>query len=115
MVISSRPFLPSPRSRRQRGASPPVRAFILLVIASFVAVAAGGCGTSSKVAVSPILTPLVEADTPRLLAEINRTAAVRSLRGKVDIQFLDTSFAECGIAEKYRTAEGTVTMQRPGQ
>ena len=40
---------------------------------------------------------------------------VRSIRGKVDIQFLDTSFAESGIAEKYRTAEGTLFLQRPGQ
>jgi competence protein ComGC len=40
---------------------------------------------------------------------------VRSLHGKVDIQFEDTSFAESGIAEKYRQADGTVTLQRPGQ
>jgi hypothetical protein len=33
----------------------------------------------------------------------------------VDIQFLDNSFAKCGIAEKYRTAEGSVTLQRPSQ
>lgn len=52
---------------------------------------------------------------PQLIAEINRVAAVRSIRGKVDIQFLDTSFAECGVAEKYRTADGEVTIQRPGQ
>ncbi|HVF86583.1 MAG TPA: hypothetical protein VM866_03295 [Pyrinomonadaceae bacterium] len=63
----------------------------------------------------PLLTPLVEAGMPQLIAEINRAAAVRSIRGKVDIQFLDTSFAECGVAEKYRTADGEVTIQRPGQ
>jgi hypothetical protein len=85
----------------------------LLVVASLVA--AGGCNPSRKVSVPQLLTPLAEADTSRLISEINRLAVVRSLRGKVDIQFLDTSFAECGVAEKYRTAEGSVTLQRPGQ
>jgi hypothetical protein len=33
----------------------------------------------------------------------------------VDIQFQDTSFAESGLAEKYRTADGTLFLQRPGQ
>lgn len=80
---------------------------------------AGACsilpGVKSKVAVPPLLAPLVEAEMGQLIAEINRVAAVRSLRGKVDIQFLDTSFAKCGIAEKYRTADGSVIVQRPGQ
>jgi hypothetical protein len=40
---------------------------------------------------------------------------VRSIRGKVDIEFQDTSFAESGVAEKYRTADGTLILQRPGQ
>lgn len=76
---------------------------------------ASACKPSSKVSVPQLLSPLADADTAQLLGEINRLAAVRSLRGKVDIQFLDTSFAECGVAEKYRTAEGSVTLQRPGQ
>jgi hypothetical protein len=37
------------------------------------------------------------------------------MRGKVDIEFQDTSFAENGLAEKYRTADGSVILQRPGQ
>lgn len=69
----------------------------------------------SKVAVAPLLEPLAEADTPQLFAEINRVAQVKSLRGKVDIQFLDTSFAKCGVVEKYQTADGDVTVQRPGE
>src|SRR5688500_1181541 len=83
-----------------------------------VAVLLTGCGlfsTKSRVAVAPVLTPLVEADTPALFREINRLAAVRSLRGKIDIQFLDTSFAECGVVDKYRTTEGSIIVQRPGQ
>ncbi len=42
-------------------------------------------------------------------------AAVRSIRGKNEIQILDTSFSESGTAEKYRTADGTVYLQRPGK
>jgi hypothetical protein len=77
-----------------------------------------GCGVFSlkqKVRVPPRLTPLAEAETAQLFAEINRLASVRSLRGKIDIQFLDTSFAECGISEKYQTADGNIVLQRPGQ
>jgi hypothetical protein len=80
--------------------------------------AATGCGlfgTRKKVHVPQLLTPLVQADTARLVADINRLAAVQSIRGKVDIEFEDTSFAEVGIAEKYRQADGTVTLQRPGK
>jgi len=79
---------------------------------------ASGCGifgTHKKVQVPQLLTPLAEADTPRLISEVNRLAAVRSIHGRVDILFEDTSFAETGIAEKYRQADGTVTIQRPGQ
>ncbi len=89
-------------------------------LAAALAVAAllTGCGLFSpkrRVAVAPVLTPLVEADTTALFNEINRLAAVRSLRGKIDIQFLDTSFAECGVIDKYRTTEGSIIVQRPGQ
>ncbi|MFN2511969.1 MAG: hypothetical protein ABR568_11065 [Pyrinomonadaceae bacterium] len=62
-----------------------------------------------------MLTPLGDANRAQLVAEVNRLAAVKSIRGKVDIQFEDTSFAEVGIAEKYRQADGTITLQRPGK
>jgi hypothetical protein len=92
-------------------------AIILILAASLLA--ASGCkalfGVKQQVNVSPLLTPLKDANMAQLIAEVNRMAAVRSLRGKVDIQFQDTSFAESGIAEKYRTADGTVILQRPGQ
>jgi hypothetical protein len=90
--------------------------FSLILITT--ALAATGCGlfgTHKRVQVPQLLAPLVEADTPRLIAEVNRLAAVQSIHGKVDIEFEDTSFAEAGIAEKYRQADGTVTLQRPGK
>src|ERR1700704_442667 len=37
------------------------------------------------------------------------------IHGKVDIQFEDTSFATSGIAEKYRAADGSITLQRPAK
>ena len=78
--------------------SPPRLAVVLAA-----ALLLSGCGlfkTKTKVAVPQPLTPLVEADLPQMVEEINRLAAVRALNGKVDIQFLDNSFAECGIVAK---------------
>lgn len=78
---------------------------------------ASGCTRiyKSNVTVPPLLAPLKEAESGQLIAEVNRVAQVQSLRGKIDIQFLDTSFARCGVAERYRTAEGDVILQRDGQ
>jgi hypothetical protein len=40
---------------------------------------------------------------------------VKSIHGKVDIQFEDTSFASSGVADQYRLVDGTITLQRPGK
>jgi hypothetical protein len=89
-------------------------AFILGLIAL---AGAGGCSRfyKSKVTVPPLLAPLKEAAPGELIEVVNRMAQVQSLRGKIDIQFLDNSFAQCGITEKYRTAEGDVILQRDGK
>ena len=90
---------------------------LLLLIVILVATFASGCslfGTHKKVQIPQLLTPLLEAKTAQLSAEVNRLATVRSIHGKVDIIFEDTSFAEAGIAEKYRQADGQLTLQRPG-
>ena len=71
--------------------------------------------THKEIVVPALLSPLAEANTTQLIAEVNRMAAVRSLRGKVDLEFQDNSFAASGIAEKYRAADGTVVLQRPGK
>jgi len=97
------------------------RLAILFMLIPLLALTSGCSGLKSllakpqKVNVPPLLAPLSQADTAQLINEINRLAALRSIKGKVDIQFQDTSFAEEGIAEKYRTADGTVYVQRPGQ
>ncbi len=68
-----------------------------------------------QVGVPQLLAPLVDANTSQLIAEVNRLAAVKSIHGKLDIQFQDTSFASAGIAEKYRSADANLTVQRPGK
>jgi hypothetical protein len=91
----------------------------LAVLLAMCLVAMSGCsslfGVKQTVSVPPRLGPLTDATMPQLMTEVNRLATVRSIRGKVDIEFQDTSFAENGLADKYRTADGTVILQRPSQ
>ncbi len=89
---------------------------LLLILTGLLSMSGCGLfGTRKQVQVPPMLTPLVEANRAQLILEVNRLAAVKSIHGKVDIQFEDTSFADVGIAEKYRQADGTITLQRPGK
>jgi hypothetical protein len=77
-----------------------------------------GCGlfgAKRKISVPQLLTPLVKAEKSQLIQEVNRLSTVKSIHGKVDIQFEDTSFASSGIADQYRLVDGTITLQRPGQ
>jgi hypothetical protein len=92
------------------------------LLLSFVAVSvllfSAGCGlfgAKRKIQVPQLLTPLSEANKDRLVQEINRLSTVRSIHGKVDIQFEDTSFASSGVADQYRLVDGILTLQRPGK
>jgi hypothetical protein len=87
----------------------------LVLTSVFVQTGCGLFGASKKVQVPQLLTPLSKAEKSLLFSEINRLAALQSIHGSVDIQFEDTSFAEAGIAEKYKQADGQVTLQRPGK
>lgn len=73
-----------------------------------------GCLVHKRVEIEKLLSPLSDATTPELINAVNKLVTARSIRGKVDIQFEDTSFATAGLAEKYRTADGSITLQRPG-
>lgn len=88
---------------------------VAFFICAAIVLAATGCNVKQKVAVWPLLSPRATATTEQLIAEVNRLAAVKSVRGKVYLEFEDTSFAESGIAEKYRRADGAVVVQRPGE
>jgi hypothetical protein len=90
-----------------------VRLAITLALA-FILPLATACHIVHKpVEVEKLLTPLSQADTPQLIRLVNAVAGTQSIHGKVDIQFEDTSFATSGIAEKYRAADGSITLQRP--
>jgi hypothetical protein len=91
-----------------------VRLAITLAIAIIIPLAAA-CQVHKPVAVEKLLTPLKDADSAQLIRVVNNLTAARSLHGKVDIQFEDTSFATSGIAEKYQTADGSITLQRPAK
>ena len=91
-----------------------IRLAITLALAIILPVATACHIVHKPVEVEKLLTPLSQADTAQLIRVVNNVSSVRSIHGKVDIQFEDTSFATSGIAEKYRTADGTITLQRPG-
>ena len=77
-----------------------------------------GCSlfrASKRVQVPQLLEPLAAANKDKLIEEINRLSTPRSMHGRIDIQFEDTSFAAEGVADKYRQVDGTITMQRPGR
>jgi len=88
----------------------------LAILLALVATTQPACNIVHKsVEVEKLLTPLAEAETAQLIDSVNRLVGPTSIRGKVDIQFEDTSFATSGVAEKYRTADGTIIVQRPGK
>ena len=91
---------------------------LLPVFVVSILVLTSGCGlfgAKRKIEVPQLLQPLAEADKDRLIREINRLSTVKSIHGKVDIQFEDTSFASSGIADQYRLVDGTITLERPGK
>ena len=88
---------------------------LLFLVSTLLTTGCGLFGAHTKVQVPQLLTPLADANKASLMQEVNRLAAIKSIHGKVDIQFEDTSFASSGIAEKYRQVDGAITLQRPGQ
>ncbi len=86
-------------------------AFIFVLSAVFFS----GCGSFVKTKDNKRATLLKSenATETELLSELNRYAQVNSMRAKMDLKFEDNSFAELGIAEKYRTAPGEIVVQRP--
>lgn len=84
---------------------------ILVLLTFFLNACSGGIiKTKDKRAT---LLKTENASKDYLLEEINRFAKVNSMRAKMDLKFEDNSYAELGIAEKYRTADGEIVVQRP--
>jgi hypothetical protein len=92
------------------------KTFLHLLVLGLV-LASIGCGSlqvKTKDPV-PVFLTVESAEKERLIAEINRYSEVKAIRGKVGVKFEDNSFAESGIAEKYKTANGLVVVQDPSK
>jgi len=61
----------------------------------------------------PLLLRTENTSIDKLKTDVAKLASVNSLRAKMDLKFEDNSFAELGISEKYRTADGEIIVQRP--
>lgn len=85
-----------------------------LLLAALFAVGAG-CNVVKKEGKTPTLLKTENASREQLIAEINRFAAVSSLRAKMDLKFEDNSFAQFGSKEIYRSADGEIVVQRPAK
>ena len=91
---------------------------LLSVLCVSVLLFSAGCGlfgAKKKIQVPQLLTPVSNADKNQLIQEVNRLSTVKSIHGKVDIRFEDTSFASVGIADQYKLVDGDITLQRPGK
>jgi hypothetical protein len=88
---------------------------VFVVSALFLNAGCGLFGAKRKIQVPQLLGPLANASKAQLIQEVNRLATVKSIHGKVDIQFEDTSFASAGVADQYRLVDGNITLQRPGK
>ncbi len=91
----------------------PARLFAIILI--LTAISFTSCNVfnpknKTKVAVRPLFE---KADIESLKEEVNRFADAKSLSSKIYIKFEDNTFAESGIAEKYKTADGEIIVQRP--
>lgn len=87
---------------------------ILPLLLTFV-LFSGGCISVKTKDARPTLLKVEDAASAQLIEQINQLAKVNSMRAKMDLKFEDNSYAELGIAEKYKTADGEVVVQRPGK
>ncbi len=89
--------------------------FKIAIFIIFAGLVSGGCSVFSPKTQNKSATLLKTIDAPQLqlLGEINRFAKVNSMRAKIDLKFEDNSYAEKGVAEKYKTAPGELVVQRP--
>ncbi|MGI9055375.1 MAG: hypothetical protein ACR2F2_06180 [Pyrinomonadaceae bacterium] len=88
--------------------------FYLFLFLSFI-IFLNGCGVfSPKESVERAkLLKTEEATQTDLIETVNRFAKVNSMRAKMYLKFEDNSYAEVGLAEKYKTADGEIVVQRP--
>lgn len=86
--------------------------FILLSLAIFLSGCKNPFSPKSKQKTATLLETS-NATQDVLLAQVDYFAKVNSMRAKMYLKFEDNSFAKQGIAEKYKSADGEVFVQRP--
>ena len=86
---------------------------LLLLIIGLSTIFTTSCIKPSAPTTTATLLETKDAPKEKLISEVNRFAKVTSMRAKVDVRFEDNSFATEGIAEKYKTADGEIVIQRP--
>jgi len=86
---------------------------LLLFALSFFTLILSGCISPKEQIVTPKLLKTEKAEQPALLSEVNRFARINSMRAKIYLKFEDNSYAEIGVGEKYKSADGDVVVQRP--
>lgn len=79
-----------------------------------VAFATAGCIRVKTEDATPRLLKAELASEADLIKEVDRFARVNSMRARMYLKFEDNSFAEFGSKEVYRSADGEVVVQRPG-
>jgi hypothetical protein len=89
--------------------------FLLLSLFLFLTLFTGGCISPKDKVERAKLLKTTNAKQSELLDEVNRFARINSMRAKMYLKFEDNSFEEIGIAEKYKTADGEIFVQRPGK
>lgn len=91
-----------------------INTFFIILSALFL----GGCKNPFSPKSKQLSATLLETETAtqsELIEQVNYFAKVTSMRAFMDLKFEDNSYAELGIAEKYKTADGEVVVQRPGK
>jgi hypothetical protein len=87
----------------------PLWLLLLLLFTLFLS----GCISPKEKVVTPKLLKTENSTQAELINQVDRFAKINSMRAKMDLKIEDNSFAESGIAEKYKTADGEVVVQRP--
>lgn len=88
------------------------KGFIAVALIAAAALLSGCISPKDKIEQATLLEA-ADASETELVSLVNNLASVNSMFARVDLKFEDNSFAELGIAEKYKTADGEIVVQRP--
>ncbi len=80
-----------------------------------LAIFLSGCFSPTAKVVKPRLLEVSNATQPELESQINSLAKINSIKANMMLQFEDNSYAELGIAKKYKRANTTIVVQRPAK